>query len=312
MKFKISNRIKILLISSFVAVALVLIGFTSRDIGVIGNSIILAVFILATPQYLIRYSEYRGFKEMESKFPLLLRDIIESLRAGMPFHKAIIISSKLDYGRLSDEVKKMANQLSWGVPLDKVLDQFATRIKRSKRLYTAVKIIREAHLSGGNEISTLERIVENSNILEDSNKERRSLLSQYVILMYAISLIFIVIVAAINNLMTPIFTVAAEGGGGEVMGLTNPCDSCGGFGCLVCDLFSLTSKYLFSIKAETMTAYYTALFFYMSLVQSIFSGLVAGQISENSILAGLKHSIILSGITFGAFTILIKLGFLGM
>jgi hypothetical protein len=50
----------------------------------------------------------------------------------------------------------------------------------------------------------------------------------------------------------------------------------------------------------------------MAVVQSVLSGLVAGQISEGSVKAGIKHSIILAGITVGMFYILVQMGLLGI
>jgi len=282
------------------------------DVGIIGNAVILAALIIAIPQFLIRYEKYRRIREMEDRLPLFLRDIIEALRSGMPLHKAITMASGIDYGKLSDEVEKMSNQLSWGLPIDEVLSQFSDRVRSSKRLFTSARILREARVSGGDLVATMDSIADNSNILSDSEKERKSLLNQYVLMMYAISLIFIIIVIAINNLMIPIFEVGGEVEG-SVLGVSNPCMSCGGFECSVCGLFEATSTWIFGIEDPTVIgAYYISLFFFMSIIQSFFSGLIAGQISESSILAGFKHSIILVGITFGAFSVLLRLGVLGV
>jgi flagellar protein FlaJ len=295
-----------------VSSALISLSSLTRDIGIVGNAIILSTFAIATPQFFISYQSYRDLKEMEEKFPLFLRDLIENLRSGIAFHKTIIASSKINYGKLSEEVKKVAHQLTWGIPLDKALNQFATRLKNSKRLYTSIKIIRESFVSGGDVVSTLESVADNATLLQDSEKEKKSLLDQYVVLMYAISMIFIVIVVMINRLLIPIFQVSSESLVGGGIGLANPCDSCAGFTCNVCGLFEGTSQIYFSINPSTAASYYTSLFFYMALVQSLFSGLVAGQISENSIIAGLKHSLILVGITMGSFSILVKLKLMGV
>ncbi|MBI4010094.1 MAG: type II secretion system F family protein [Candidatus Aenigmarchaeota archaeon] len=284
----------------------------SQDIGVIGNVIILSTFILATPQLFISYQKYTALKDMEAKFPVFLRGLIENLRSGIAFHKAIITSSKIDYGKLSPEIKKVANQLTWGMPIDKVLNQLANRLKGSRRLYTSIKIIRESFVSGGDVVSTLDAVADNATLLQDSEQEKKTILDQYVVLMYAISIIFIVIVVVINRLLIPIFNVSGESLLGESIGLSNPCDSCTGISCNVCDMFQGTSQVYFSIKPGTTAAYYTSLFFYMALIQSLFSGLVAGQISENSIVAGMKHSLILVGITVGAFSILVKLKLMGV
>ncbi len=310
MKFEMTKEKNILLITIAISTALITMGFLSRDVGVLGNTIILSTFIVASPQLLMRYQRYRELKEMEERFPSFLRDVIESLRSGLPLHKAIQDASKLNYGKLSNEIRIMSNRISWGIPLPKVLDQFADRVKSSKRLYTAIKIIRESYLSGGDIVSTLESTADNTAILEEAEKERKSLLSQHVILMYAISLIFVAIVVTINRLLIPVFQVTTTGT--EFTALSNPCDSCKGLGCNVCDLYSATAHYIFSVEKGGISSYYTSLFFYMSIIQGIFAGLVAGQISENSVVSGIKHSLIILSITFGAFSILIRLGFLGV
>lgn len=306
---KITQEIKILIISLVLSSILILTGFLSGDSGILSNTIFLSVFIIAPPQLMLRYKKYRELKEMEEKFPAFLRDLTESISAGMPFHQAVVASSKLQYGALSKEIKKISNQITWGIPLDKILDQFAERIKRSRRLFTATKIIRESYVSGGDVVSILESVADNSTMLEESEKERKSLLGQYTILLYAISLIFIVIVVAINRLMVPIFQTS---GTGEFTGLVNPCGFCTGFTCSVCALFESTSQNIFSLDPLSIGAYYTSLFFFMSLIQSIFCGLVAGQVGENSITAGIKHSLILVTITAGSFLLLVRLGVMGV
>jgi len=307
---KLSFENKVLLVCLVSSAALIILGIISSDLGVIGNTIILSTFILLIPQLLFRYERYRGMKEIEEKFPLFLRDVIESLRSGMPFHQAILVSSNVDYGRLSKDVKKMANQISWGMSFDKVIDQFAERMKRSKRLNTALKTIRETYMSGGDVASTLESVADNSSILEESEKERGSLLNQYVVLMYAICFMFVGIVAAINRLMIPIFQTSNIVGVEQEL-ITNPCGNCIGFSCTICSMFEAVAL-MFKIPLTSIAAYYTSLFFFMSMIEAISCGLVAGQISENSVTAGIKHSIIMTTVTFGAFTILVRLKLLGI
>lgn len=310
MKFTLSFNTKVLLICISVSLFLIAIGIFSSDPGVFGHTIILSTFIIATPQFLVRYDKYRKLKEMESKFPTFLRDMVESLRSGVPFHKSILACSNVDYGRLSKEVKKMANQISWGMPFGKVIDQFADRVSESRRLNIGLGMIKESYISGGDVVSTLESVADTAEILDDSEKERKSLLSQYTVLMYGICFMFLGIVVAINNLMVPIFDISAMPGAEEALGLANPCDSCMGFSCSVCDLFKGVCS-IFAIDTTSIACYYTSLFFFMSTIEAICCGLVAGQISENSITAGLKHSMIMTAVIFGTFTILIRIGLIG-
>jgi len=300
---------QILLITIGVSLILITIGIITSDAGIIGNAVILSTFIIATPILYLRYKRFREFKEMEEKFPNFLRDLIESLRAGLPLHKAIISASKINYGTLSKEVNKMANQLSWDMPIDKVLNQFSQRMKDSKRMTSGIQIILQSYLSGGDVVSTMDSVADSQLTLIETEKEKSSSLSQYVIVMYAISFIFIGIVIAVNKLMVPIFGLSQEG---SEFGLLNPCDGCAGLECSVCSLFKTTSGNVFGLDPTSIGAYYTALFFFMSIMQSIFSGLVAGQISEGSLVAGARHSMILASITFGVFSIFVRLGLLGV
>lgn len=300
---------KTLLITLLISAILLTIGIASSDTGVIGNTIIISTFVIAAPLFFLKYKRFKEIKDMEEKFPIFLRDLIESIRAGMPFHRAILNTNKARYGALSKEVKKISDQISWGITVDKALDQFADRIKTSRRLYLAIRIIRESYLSGGNVVSTLDSVGEGQLTLVEAEKEKSSMLSQYVVLMYAISIIFVIIVMGINKLMVPIFKVSQQVGG--EFGIKNPCETCAGFGCQLCGMYTGTASTVFSLDPSGIAAYYTSVFFFMSMVQSIFSGLVAGQISEGSAIAGFKHSLILVGIIFGLFSIMVRLGLFG-
>jgi len=55
--------------------------------------------------------------------------------------------------------------------------------------------------------------------------------------------------------------------------------------------------------------YYNGLFLLMTVIQGIFAGLVAGQIGEGSVIAGFKHSVIM---TLSGFGILLSLLLTGL
>jgi flagellar protein FlaJ len=308
LKIEIDLEKKILIISLVISILIISLGVITLNVGVIANGIIISVFMIFLPLILFRYQKLKSLKEYEEKFPLFIRDVSESVTSGMAFHQAIIVSSRLDYGRLSKEVKKMANQISWGIPVDKVLDQFTERVKKSKRLYMGLKTLRESYLTGGDVISTLDSVAENLSILDDAQKERSSLLNQYVILMYAISFIFLGILVSINKLMIPIFQISSMDGS-QALGISNPCE---GNPNIICSIYTLPS-YLFMIKDPSgIGAYYTSIFFFMSIIVAISCGLVAGQISENSITAGLKHSVLMTVGIVGAMLFLKYIGLLGV
>lgn len=315
-RLEMSRERKILLSSILVSSFLIFIGIISGVQGVLGNTIILSVFLVITPQMIFSYVGFKEIKEIELRFPHFLRDLVETTRAGMPLHKAIIFASHTDYGPLSSEVKKMANQLSWNVNILKVLDQAKKRLKKSKTLARVIRIIIETYKSGGAIDETLNSLSSTLMTIQDTEKDRKSMLNQYVIAMYVISIVFIGIIVGINWLMVPVFEslIMPSASEGAIVGIiTNPCSLClgriGG-GCLPCNIyFSICS--VFNVKTTGISCYYLALFFSITVMQAIMGGLVAGQIGEDSIRAGFKHSIILLGVTIGAFFILVYLGFIG-
>ncbi|HLC39563.1 MAG TPA: type II secretion system F family protein [archaeon] len=311
-ELNLSPEKKIVVISVIITSITIGAGYFTGNAGVIGNGIILGIFLIAVPLILFRYEKFRTIKEIEEKFPLFLRDVVEAIHSGMPFHQAIAANSKIDYGRLSKEVRKMANQISWGMPVNKVLDQFTERVKSSKRLFSSLKTVRESYLTGGDVVSTLDSVAENLTQLDEAEKEKHSLLNQYVILMYAVAFIFVGILASINKLLIPVFQVAQTPGAAEVLGLSNPCLNPIGIEGTICDLYSIPAKYVFLIDPTTIGAYYTSLFFFMSVIVSLSAGLVAGQISENSITAGLKHSAIMTSGVIGTMLILKFVNLLGV
>ena len=311
-KIKLSRKMKITLVSLTLGIVLILLGVVSRimgEVGVMGNLIIFATFVIITPQFFFYWERYRSLKEKEEKFPTFLRDVAEGIRSGLPLHKAIQACRRIDYGKLSEDVRKMANQLSWGMTLDKVLDQFSKRVRRSHRLYTSIQAIREASISGGDIASTLETMADNLTLLEDVEKERKTLINQYVVIIYAISLLFVGIVAAIMKLMVPIFKASAPGFG--VVGMENPCGTCSGFSCDVCGIYQAIAL-IFTSDVHSVGAYYIAIFFLMDMIQAFFSGLMAGVMSEGSVIAGLRHSLILCFLTFGIFAIMVRIGVVGV
>lgn len=314
-KLEMTRERRVLLISILISSFLIFIGVMSGG-GVLGNTIILSIFLIVTPQLIFSYVGYREMKEIELHFPHFLRDLVETTRAGMPLHKAIIFASHTDYGLLSREVKKMANQLSWNVNILEVLNQAKKRLKRSKTLTRIFRIIIETYKSGGDVDETLNSVSSTLLTIQDTEKDRKSILNQYVIAMYVISIVFIGIIVGINWLMVPVFEsllmpTTAEG---AVVGIiADPCGVCvgrSGGSCLPCNMYAGICS-MFGVKSTGISCYYLGMFFSISIMQAVMGGIVAGQIGEDSVKAGFKHSIILVSLTFGAYFIIIYLGLMG-
>lgn len=280
----------------------------SGDVGALGVSLMFSLIAGATPFFLYKYFRIKKLKEIEDQMPNFLRDLVESVKGGMSLDVAIKTATKADYGRLSNEIVKIYNQMSWGVTFDKALVTFSRRMKESDLINRTIRIIVEARKSGGDIISVMETVASDVSIIKEAEKDRKSSTSKQVMVMYMIYFMFIGIIIALTKILIPLSDLSSAGQGiGAFGGGGGPCSSTPeGNAKFICSFFLSIAK-VFGM-GEGSIGYYKSLFFSMTLVQGILSGLIAGQIGEDSVYAGVKHSLILMGIGFSIFVISLKAG----
>jgi len=259
--------------------------------------LILGAVIAALPYAIFSYIEFSKIRAIEDQMPLFLQDLAESQKVGLTLDQSLKQASKIDYGRLSPEIKKIYHQLSWGIPVKQVFDNFSKRMHKSKLIPRIIRLINECYISGGDIGKTMEATASDITAIKEAEKQRRSVTSQHVFTMYAIYFIFIGIVVGLSQTLLPMLELNLQGGGmaGGIMSFSDPCLECIGdtsdFFCIGCSFFNTVARMLgFN---EGGTGYYNALFITMVAIQGIFSGLVAGQMGEGSAIAGIKHSIIM-------------------
>ena len=301
-------KYKVLSVSLIVAVALVLLSaLLIGDAGTVGNVFVISLFIVVIPYFVLEYTSFLWIKSVERQFPNFIRDLADSNRSGMSLPEAIHICSKTNYGKLTDEVKSMSNRLTWGTHFIRVMEIFNKKVEKSKIITEALDIIKESYSSGGNITSTLDSVAKDIKILQDAEDERKSLVRQHVMIMYAIFFIFLAVSLMIIYVMVPMMMQQPEG---ETEALAfqfvDPCPADASM--FPCNIFSGLCAIL--DVPTGISCYYIALFFFILIIQGIFSGLIAGQLGENSIIAGSKHSIIMVSAAISIFMFLAKLGML--
>lgn len=253
----------LILISAVVAITAVTITFLIS--GSLEFSISIAgivAFLVFSPYAILIYIEHRKVKAIEERFPDFLRDISESVASGTTLPKAIMSASMVNYGALTPEIKKMANQLSWGIPFPKVVKSFSRRMIRSPFIRRSVVIIIEAYKSGGDISKVVSSVAESAGMIKTAEKERAAKMYQQMMISYAIFFVFIGIVVMLSKVIYPILAL------GEIQ---TP----------------------FIAGTAFSEEYYKTLFRHLLLIQGLFTGLIAGQVGEGSIKAGIKHSIIM-------------------
>ncbi|MCD6215991.1 MAG: type II secretion system F family protein [Candidatus Aenigmarchaeota archaeon] len=287
----------------------------SEDKIIFVNIFFIGSVLIVVPRSIKNYLEFRHIQAIENEFPNFLRDLSEEVRSGLSIVQAFGIVSKSDYGPLSPEIKKMNNQLSWNIRLERVLQMFKERLNKSDIIVKSITIISEAQRSGGNIAEILEKLADNVEKIRQVKNEKATLLHQQVITLYAIFFIFIGISIALLKFLLPMMAIQ-QGSGFEMQGLafgTSPCEQCLTTNiatCFPCKM-SFTICQLFGFgPIEKADCYFRTLFFSMIIIQGLFTGLIAGQIETGSTVGGIKHSLIMFSSGFIIFLILIRIGFI--
>jgi len=306
---KISKKIKAQHIPFIIAGMIALVGLIFyNNIAIMGNLILLAAVIGIVPYALISYLEMKKIKDIEDRLPVFLLDLSEAQKIGMTLPEAIKQISRTDYGKLSLEIKKINDQISWGIPSQTAMENFAERTKKSKLIGRVVRIINETSKSGGDIAKTMESTASDLTMIKEAEKERKAVTAEHMMVMYAIYFIFIGIVIGLSQTLVPMLKLNIQAGAvGGIMSFQDPCTECltsQNIFCVNCSIFSIMCE-MFALGTGG-GCYYNALFMLMAIIQGILTGLVAGQIGEGSILAGVKHSVIMTSAGFGALLIVQK------
>ena len=220
-------------------------------------------------------NETRIALEKEEMFLEFSRNLVESVKTGTPINKSIINVKNKPYGVLSENIKKLANQISLGIPLEKALQTFSRDI-RNKTISRALTLIGQAERSGGEIGRILESVTGAIDIIEKLKKERKAAISTLVVQGYIIFFVFIVIILVLQFQILPLLIdMAPDLGGAAGIG------AFGGGGGAPLTQEEISSSFL-----------------YLLLAQGFFSGLTIGKLSEGNIKAGIRHSFILILMSF--------------
>jgi len=218
--------------------------------------------------------EARRIHKIDSIFPDFVRDLAESRRAGMTFTKALLFSAKGNYGILTQEINKIAQQVSWGTSVNDALLAFAQRVPTSL-IQRTVSLIIEASKSGGNVADVLDAASRDAREIKMLEAERRANMASYVVVIYVGMMVFLVIIAVLSAQFLPAM-IQDQGGVGGGMGATQG-----------------------HIDAIT------AVFFWAGILQGFGSGMVAGVFEDGKFVSGVKHIFIMVLITWFIFKLII-------
>lgn len=280
------NKIVTLLFSAFltaifiISIVLVLMKVLDYPVNIIIDLLVFALISAIAPISIYEAYRLNRIRAMEEELPNFLRDTAECSRAGMTLVDAIRTASYGNYGLLTPEIKKMANQLSWGIFVNDVLTQFAERVG-TPLVRRSVLLTIEASRSGGNIADVLTAVSKDAKEIKMLENERNINMSVYITVIYIAFFVFLAVISILVTSFLPAITQVSltapsvtQGAGMPVsVGKIDP--------------------------AAILNIYYLAV-----LVQGFGSGLVAGVLSTGKLVHGFKHSLIMVVIAVFMFRVL--------
>lgn len=221
-------------------------------------AIALALFIATAPAAIVNSKLSKKKNSIELGINSFLRDLTEVRKTGLSPEKCIESLSNRDYGEFTRELRKISSEISWGVPVKKVIMDF---IKRTRSWMTQIVmfLLVETIDVGGGTIAMIESLARFNNLTHEVEKEKKMAVRPYIMMPY-----FAAILLVATTTMMIGFTQGT-------LGVGTPNQPGGGK-----DLSGM------------ITTFVTSCIFHSYLI-----GLVAGKISEESIAAGFKHASLL-------------------
>jgi flagellar protein FlaJ len=245
----------------------------------IDDRIVFTVYILVIP--LLIFHEYKKRKEdgIQSQMPDFLKKLASTNETGMTLRDSIKLMTRSDIG-LSKEIKKIWNDIEWGLAINEALVRFANRV-RTHLVSRSVTLLTKANESSGDIGEVLNVAARDVAAEQELKTERKTNMFIYVVIIYISFLVFIGIIYIISTTFLEQMVKAGEklstSGGGAVP---------------------------LSLSREKLNVY-NRMFFHGALIQGFCSGLIAGVMGEGNALSGLKHSVIMITIGYLLFTMFV-------
>jgi archaeal flagellar protein FlaJ len=225
----------------------------------------LGLIIGSLPFMMIWVMKNNKEEENNQMFLEFSRDLVESVRSGTPISKGIVNLKNKDYGSLSPNIKKLANQITLGVTVRKSFEVFS-RDLNNNIINRAVMLISESEKAGGNIEDILESVSKSVSEIEKLKKERKAAIYNLVIEGYVIFFVFIAIMLIMEFSIMP----------------------------LVEDIDTMDFSFHQSPTANKPNEMNLGAILMLVLIfQGFFTGLIVGKLSEGNIKSGIKHSFIM-------------------
>jgi archaeal flagellar protein FlaJ len=243
-------------------------------INVVDDHIVIALLIVLIP-YAVFYEIWsRKVLGIQALIPDFLERMAGINQVGLTIAQAIAIMVNTNLGLLSYEIRRIKRDMEWGANFTEALMRFEERVSTPSIARTVTLITKASEMSGqiGEVLSIASSDAKMTEVLK---KERLSEMFIYTAIVYLSFFVFLFVVGVLTTQFLPVLANISTQGLPTTGALS-------GIGTIPIITFN-------------------RLLYHACLVQAIFSGLIAGQMGESALAAGVKHSCVLLIVSLVAF-----------
>lgn len=232
----------------------------------VNNTIVFGMLIMLGFPAMVEFNNYRWERQVDKNIPRLLRDVSEAVRSGVTLPRALEEASQRSYGPISKELEHAVSMFILGASWEDSFLWLAKRLRRPSALRFCTILI-EANQAGGRMGEVLDTSVDLFSSLDEFREEQYTSMRPYLLTIYMATAVFLVIgYVVLNQFLAPLYHATLSGAAQESGMMANVLD----------------------------IHFYASLLFWASVIEAVLGGLIAGKISDRSLAAGLRHSVILT------------------
>jgi flagellar protein FlaJ len=249
-------------------------GLTGAPVSGTVGAFVVPFVVVTVPLTLLYESQRRRKRRIEKRFPDTLNILSSANQMGIRLVEALNLVSRWSEGVLAEELRKVRNDIAWNEDVQRALLEFANRL-RVPQVTRTMKLIAKGNQSSSDLAEIISVAAEDTRNRYQIARRRRSEMNAYI----AIVVIGVLVYLGVIVMLDAIYLA-------EISEVSTELES--------------TSEGDVPISAVPVGTY-RMVFFHSALIQGIGSGLLAGKLAENNVMAGLKYSIAIVLLATGVF-----------
>ena len=232
---------------------------------VVDDFAVFAVLIAIVPVAILDLKEQWRVSSLETGLPNFFRDLAGMNDSGMTLPNAVHLVAAAEYGTLTTHIRKLDNEMSWGIGFVEALYRFGKNLG-TPLADRSVDLIAKASKAGGDVSEVLRAAAKDTYEVVNLQQERSNNMLIYVVIVLVSFAVFLFVIAIlVSSFLTTMATAGAAAAASGAQGFMGQID-----------IFV-----------------YKRLFSHAAMLQGFFSGLVAGVMGEARFISGLKYSVIM-------------------